>query len=458
MIRSLAALTALAILQPGLAASQWKAPPSDSLRPMLADRIAKGGSAGLVLGVVEGGAARIVASGPRGGAGSAAIDGKTVFEIGSVSKVFTTILLAEMVGRGEVALEDPVQKLLPAGVTVPSRNGKVITLLDLATASSGLPRMPTDFKPADPANPYADYTVAKMYAFISSQTLPRDPGAIYEYSNLGMGLLGQALAERAGKPYEQLVTERILQPLGMSDTRISLTGELKARLAQGHDGDLEPAGNWDIPGMAGAGAWRSTASDMLRFLAACINPPADRLGEAIRLSIGSRRPAGAPTMTIGLGWHILQRGDRRMVWHNGGTGGYHSFVGFDPVSKSNALVLSNSSADIDDIGRYIIDPTMAMKTLPAPRPVVAVADSVLQLYVGRYELSPGFSIEISRSGSVLSAQATNQPRFRLFASSPARFFLRVVEAEVEFKRDSAGTVTGLVLFQGGRESPGRRLP
>ncbi len=457
MVRTLLGLAAFVTLLPTAAPAQWKAPPPDSIRTILTDRIAKGRSSGLAIGVVEGRSPRIIAVGRRGATGSPAIDGKTVFEIGSVSKVFTTVLLAEMVGRGEVKLEDPVQQHLPVGVRVPSRNGKAITLLDLATASSGLPSVP-EGEPTDPSNPYADFTVAKLYSFLSTFTLPRDPGASYEYSNLGMGLLGQALAERAGKSYEQLVTDRILEPLGMSDTRITLTRDLALRLAQGHDADLQPVRNWDIPGLAGAGAWRSTASDMLRFLAACIDPPKGPLGEAIILSIGSRRPAGIPALSIGLGWHILQRGDRRIVWHNGETGGYHSFLGFDPVSKSNALVLSSSSGDIDDVGFHVIDGTSPLQPLSAPRSVVSVAEVVLQQYVGRYELAPGFSIEITRVGAALSAQATGQPKFRLYAASPIRFFLKVVVAEVEFKKDSAGKVSGLVLFQNGRETPGRRLP
>ncbi len=166
MNRSLRVIALAVILLPGFGQVQWNAPPSDSLRRILSDRIAKGGSTGLALGVIEAGQPRVIAVGPRGAAGSPAIDDKTVFEIGSISKVITNILLAEMVGRGEVALEDPVQKHVPAGVKIPARNGKEITLLDLATASSGLPRMPTDFTPADPSNPYADYTVEKMYAFV----------------------------------------------------------------------------------------------------------------------------------------------------------------------------------------------------------------------------------------------------------------------------------------------------
>ena len=117
-------------------------------------------------------------------------DGDTVFEIGSITKVFTSLILADMVERGEVKLDDPVSKFLPASVTVPSRNGRQITLLDISMQISGLPRMPNNMKPADPENPYADYDPAKLYEFLSGYTLQRDIGEKYEYSNLAVGLLG----------------------------------------------------------------------------------------------------------------------------------------------------------------------------------------------------------------------------------------------------------------------------
>ena len=125
------------------------------------------------------------------------LDGNTVFEIGSISKVFTALVLADMVRKGELALEDPVAKYLPDTVKVPARNGRQITLLDLATQSSGLPRMPTNFTPKDPANPYADYTIRQLYDFLSGYQLPRDPGERYEYSNLG--LLYWATRWRSGR-------------------------------------------------------------------------------------------------------------------------------------------------------------------------------------------------------------------------------------------------------------------
>ena len=166
---------------------------------------------------------------------SVALGGNTVFEIGSITKTFSTALLADMVARGEVKLDDPVAKYLPSTVKVPGRGRKQITLYDLATHASELPRLPANLHPADMSNPYADYTVDQMYQSVSAYELERDIGAEYEYSNLGSGLLGHALARRLGKTWEEAVTERILEPLGMTDTRITLTADMRRRLAIGHN-------------------------------------------------------------------------------------------------------------------------------------------------------------------------------------------------------------------------------
>jgi len=137
------------------------------------------------------------------------LNGDTIFEIGSISKVFTSLLLADMVNRKEVALDDPAAKYLPEHVRMPERSGKAITLLDLSTHRSGLPRVPGNLNPKDPTNPYADYSVDDLYQFLSGYTLPRDPGSEVEYSNLGGGLLGHILAHRAGTDYESLIRSRI---------------------------------------------------------------------------------------------------------------------------------------------------------------------------------------------------------------------------------------------------------
>lgn len=313
------------------------------------------GKAGVVVGLLEpDGSTRVLT------AADVPYDGHTLFEIGSITKVFTGILLAEMVERREVGLEDPVQDLLPEGTAVPSRNGKQIRLVDLATHSSGLPRMPDNFAPADPRNPYADYTVERLYAFLGGHQLTRDIGERTEYSNLGAGLLGHALARRAGTSYEQLVTERILAPLGMTSTRVVLRQEDRDRLAPGHSPGGREVPNWDLDALAGAGALRSSVNDMLTFAAANLRPPEGVLGRAIRASHVPRAAMTARAKS-GLLWGIhTSRFGRTYLWHDGGTAGYRSFIGLDPERQIAVIVLSNRANDVDRIGMHLLDPRTAV--------------------------------------------------------------------------------------------------
>jgi CubicO group peptidase (beta-lactamase class C family) len=432
-------------------------PPADSVVKRIIDaRVAAEGSTGMVVGVIDAGKPRFIATGTRGAAGSAPLDQKTLFEIGSISKVFTTTLLAHMVLSGEVHLDDPAHQFLPVGVTLPSRDGKVITLLDLATATSGLPRMPT-MTPRDPENPYADFDAKQLYAFLNGLELSRAPGAAYEYSNLGMGLLGHLLALKAGKPYEQLVTERILRPLGMHETSLVVPEARRSRLAQGHNRELAAVKNWDFDVLAGAGGWRSTPEDMARFLQAQLTPPANLLGRAMKLAATTQRPTGIKDVSIGLGWHIIDRNGQQIVFHNGENSGYHAWLGFNRAAGSNALILAGSAHDIDDIGLNLVDSTIPRRDPAPPRATVVVSEAVMQEYVGTYELAPTFSITVTREGSKLYLQATNQQRFRVYPASPTRWFVKEIAAEVGFERDAGGKVDCLILYQGGRETPGRKV-
>src|SRR5262245_44928996 len=201
--------------------------PSDTeIRKILSDRIgAENAGLAMVVGVIDANGRRVISYGSLAKENNRRPDGDTVFEIGSMTKVFTSLVLVEMARRGEVAVDDPVSKYLPASVKLPDRNGQKITLADLSTHRSGLPRMPSNFNPKDASNPYVDYTVQQLYDFLSGYKLGRDIGVQYEYSNLGAGLLGQALALRAGMSYESLVRARICDPLSMSDTRMTLSPE-----------------------------------------------------------------------------------------------------------------------------------------------------------------------------------------------------------------------------------------
>ena len=427
-------------------------PTDNEIREILKNRIdvAKKG-VGIVVGLVDEKGIRIISYGKPSLKSDQTVNGDTVFEIGSVTKVFTATLLADMVERGEVSLNDPISKYLPKSVKTPTRNGKEITLLDLSTQTSGLPRLPGNFAPKDIQNPYADYSVEQMYAFLSSYTLTRDIGSQYEYSNLGVGLLGHLLTLRAGKDYETLVRTRICQPLKMDSTRVKLTPEMQARLATGHNPALLPVPNWDLPTLAGAGALRSTVNDMLKFVAANLGLNKSPLLAAMQMTHQSRHDTETPDLEIGLNWHILKKFDTVIVWHNGGTGGYHSFIGFDPKARKGVVVLSNSTNDIDDIGRHLLESQYPLAKVEAPKEYKAIKleAKILDAYVGDYQLAPNFVITISREGDQFFAQATGQGKLELFAETETDFFFKVVDAQVTFVKGDKGQVTSLVLHQNG---------
>src|SRR5450432_2640273 len=367
----LAALTAppMAHVQP----TRWSVAgasffPSDSaVLAIIRKRVEERRSAGIVVGMLDAdGGTRIVAFGDPG-AGKPPLDGRTVFEIGSISKVFTATVLAELVQEGKVSLDDPAQKYLPGGARMPTHNGKVITLGDLSEQNSGLPRMPTNFHPANSQNPYADYTVAQMYDFLSHYELTRDPGAQFEYSNLGVGLLGHVLSLATGRPYAVLEHERVWDPLRMANTAIDLTPEMRARMAVGHDEHGNVTENWDLPTFAGAGAIRSTAIDMLKFADANLHPERGPLERAMAFAQIVRAPTDNPNASIGLNWFIVHAGSDTIVWHNGGTGGFRTFLGLEPSRKVAVVVMTNSGGEgADDIGMHLLESSLPLVPRAAP--------------------------------------------------------------------------------------------
>ncbi len=436
--------------------------PSDAeIRQILADRV---GSAnlgiGMIAGVIDANGRRVVAYGSLAKNDPRRLGGDTVFEIGSMTKVFTSLILMDMVRRGEVALTDPVSKFLPPGVKVPERNGRQITLADLSTQSSGLPRMPSNFHPADTSNPYADYSVQQMYDFLSGYQLTRDIGSQYEYSNLGVGLLGHALALRAGMSYEALVRSRVCEPLGMAETRITLTPEMKARLAAGHNESLTAVPNWDLPTFAGAGALRSTANDMLTFLAANLGYVKTPLAQDMADEVSIRRPAG-PGMEIAYAWHVQTKDGSSIIWHNGGTGGYRTYMGYDPKARTGVVVLANISTaeGPDDIGRHLLNASypLAKVAPPVEHKEITLDHQVFDRYAGTYQLDTYTLMTVSRDGDHFYSQLTGQPKVEMFAENDHDFFLKVVDAQFHFDVDAQGAATQVTLHQGGRDMPAKRL-
>ncbi|HEY5006841.1 MAG TPA: serine hydrolase, partial [Caulobacteraceae bacterium] len=444
--------------------TNWTLPSDAEIRRLLVERIdLQHQGVGIVIGVIGPYGRRIVAYGRSDQPGGRPLDGDTEFEIGSITKVFTALALADMVRDGEVKLDDPVAKFLPPEVHMPERNGKAITLVDLATHTSGLPRLPLDMAPKDPANPYADYTMDQLYRFLSGYQLVRDPGSTWAYSNLGFGLLGDALADLAGTDYQTLVKQRVLTPLGMASTTIMLTPDEAARMAVGHDSNLRPVENWDLPALAGAGALRSTANDLLSFVAANLDDPAPPLKADMALLLSVQRPTGTPNLSQALGWELLSTPAGEIIQHGGGTGGFHTLIAFNRRTREGVVVLTNAETVMgaDDIGLHILTGA-PVATLPPPAPppperhAIALAPEALQRLVGRYQLAPEIFVTITRDGDHLFAQLTGQNANEVFPESPRDFFWKVVDAQLTFL--PGDHAPGLVLHQGGRDIPATRVP
>jgi D-alanyl-D-alanine-carboxypeptidase/D-alanyl-D-alanine-endopeptidase len=445
------ALLWLVALNAGTPAAQQS--DSASMAQTLSRWVSEHRAAGMAVGVLDRGH-RMVAVAGNARAGSARIDDATDFEIGSITKVFTGTLLANMVLHHEVALDDPVAKYLP-GWTIPSYQGHAITLLDLATQSSGLPRLP-DLHPANVDDPYADFDAAALQHFLAGYALTRAPGAQYEYSNLGVGLLGFVLARRLGVSYQRAIAQRVLIPLGMSHS--SITGGLGTSLvAEGHTTAFDVTPPWHFDALQGAGALHATLADLLRFVAAVLDTTQGPLQHEMAFATRPRRSIGGAD-SIGLAWHFAYGDSVQLVWHNGGTGGFRSWLSVDRRRQRAVVALSNdASAPLDAIGRAL-QMGQPLPDPPVQRAAVALAPTVRARVVGRYQLAPEFFIEISETDGALFEQATGQRKLPIFAASDSIFFLRAVDAELRFQSDSAGKVTGVVLRQNGRDQPARRVP
>jgi serine-type D-Ala-D-Ala carboxypeptidase/endopeptidase len=282
-----------------------------------------------------------------------------VYEIGSVTKVFTGLLLADRVKAGVVKLDDPVQKHLPDGWTMPRRDDRDITLLHLATHTSGLPRLPHGFLGIaikHPDDPFARFDEAALKKGLPDTKIQHAIGARHEYSNLGAGLLGYALAHASkAESYEALLADRVLKPLDMADTGISLNDSQKKRLVRGHDTKGKKQPNWDFATCGACGALRSTAGDLLKFVRANAEPTGP-LKDALVMAQQNWRDIRPGDEEYGLSW-VRYPGKKKAppaIWHNGQTGGYHSFVGFLPGRGGVAVLCNVATFAVDDVGFAVL--------------------------------------------------------------------------------------------------------
>ncbi len=327
---------------------------ADGIKAFLRDNFRQT-NACMVIGLADQRGNKIFGAGKLGNGTDREVNGDTVFFIGSVSKTFTALLLQDAVERGEMKLDDPVAKYLPTSIKMPTHGGKEITLLDLATHAAGFPGNPDNMTGANGKEQYETYTFEKMYAFLSGYTLSRDPGTEFEYSNVGMALLGHVIALKEVTNFESLVVNRICRPLHMESTCIALAPELKARLAMGHDDSGKPSPPWKLQAYSPAGDIHSTANDLLKYVSAHAGLAPSRLvslmekTHVVRFK-DSRGLSGMPGFGVfgrtGMDWvdrGAYQPPGMELLGHAGGAGSYHAWVGFDKTQRRGVVVLTTAN-------------------------------------------------------------------------------------------------------------------
>jgi serine-type D-Ala-D-Ala carboxypeptidase/endopeptidase len=426
--------------------------------PLVENRVVDGLSVGYIEGKHQG----IVHLGSSSRAGKHA-DDLTVYEIGSISKVFTGLMLADAVVRGEMDLNAAANVANPAGIRLPSRDGRSIKWIDLSTDRAGLPRIPGNLPLTDLTNPYRDYDSKKAAAFLNQYKLPRRPGDSQEYSNLGASVLGYLVAQKAAKSYQQLLRERIAEPLRMTDCTVSLSSDQRKRLATPHDKFGSATPPWTFSDLPGAGGIHATMRDMMRFAKAQLTPPTGKLGDAIELAWKQQCDADASGPAMGLDWMIA--GDRQTRWHNGQTGGSHSAIFINRELNCAVVVLCNTAAfEVDQLAIQLVKKAAGQEVKPEPGDTSdhdsdkLAIDAKLRLrLVGRYQLAPTFIFTVSDHDGHLMVGITNQATQEVFPDSPTRWSYRGVAATLEFKLTKTGPAKSLILHQNGIKQTARRL-
>lgn len=313
------------------------------VKNFILDQIVNKSKAAIVIGFVDPNGTRIFSFGNMSTAHNVPVNQSTLFNIASIAKTFTTLLLADMVKQGLVNLTDPIEKYLPTSVKVPQFNGQKITLEDLATHTSGLPANPSNSLDNN-GELKSNYSAAQLYQALSNTTLSRAPGSQFEYSNFGMGLLGHILSKVAGISYEQLVKDRILDVLGMNDTKIALSqNEINDRLPVGHRGGKELVTPPVPTVLAGAGAYHSTAADLLKYVSANLGLIHTQLDDAMQLQHLIRHPMPIvdPNYShyVGMDWMIITDFGSETIYHSGDRTGWNAFAGFNPTKQIGIVAM-----------------------------------------------------------------------------------------------------------------------
>ena len=471
-----AAFAAFAITFAGKWVCAQARPTDAAIKAILAQRVDVDKQAvGLAAVIVEGDKVRIVTHGALGLGNAEPITPDTLFEIGSITKTFTALLLADMVVKNEVKLDDPVEKWLPQGargLKLRDHTGAPIRLVDLATHRSGLPRLPDNMPNGTRGDPYVDYREQQLLVYLKDrETLVESDGGkttkkrdeAYAYSNLGYGVLGYVLARAADMPYADLLQKRVLTPLGLTSTYLDIPrGEL-ARFSNPHyldrnDGTLKRNKHWRFDVIAPAGVLIMSARDMGRYAQAASGAIDTPLKAAFVLAQKRYGDGMAPMNPQGLAWTLAPLNGRTVVNHDGMTGGFASSLWVDPERKSAVAILANANQPVTDIALHLTEPAIPLKNLAAMREIAVPVDAkTMAQYVGTYRLQTNFDVTIRLRDGKLYAQATGQGEFELFGKSDSTFFARITPLEIVFEDVKDGKAMRFQITQGGSTRPAPRV-
>ena len=370
-------------------------------------------------------------------------DQHTLYEIGSITKSFTGLLLAKLAVQDSLNLSAAVNEFLPDSINLTDKKGNAVTLKSLATHSSGLPRLPSNLDLTNQLNPYQHYDQNKMYSFLSHHT-PRTVGQHFVYSNLGFGLLGDVLSTYKQTPYRSLLREQILKPLGLKHTYFEVPSTQKPHMAKGYMG-TQQVPLWTFKVIDAAGGLKASIADLQLYGKHFIDTTTFNTYDAKATRSYFTDEQGNH---YGLGWFIDQDG---MIFHGGGTGGFRTFIAIDLKAHRVISVMTNSgSSSIEDLAQYLINPVMY--PLKIDKKEVPTTVEQLESYQGNYiNDGLGLNYNIVLKDNHLHAKLNQQPEFPIYYQGGESFIYKVIKAEVIFERDENNTVVGLLLNQNGQE-------
>ncbi|MDA0789890.1 MAG: serine hydrolase [Proteobacteria bacterium] len=431
-VRAVALMLVSCLLAPAMAAANdgpW------SMSMAYADRLKSVAGDGVCIAIAvvkEGNLERYVAGGCDSGA---------MYQIGNLTEVFTGLLLADAIARGEVTLETPIFDLLPDAAGM----NRAVTMVHLATHFSGLPYLPDNIRMLN-SDPFRNYDDRSLLSFLRRHQSNYAPGERFLYSSLGMGLLGYLLEQASGLEYGDLIEQRVSLPLGLTATMVNTVQARQGLVLQGHSNVFTPVSVWRFEVLAGAGALYSSLDDLVLLVQASLAAPQGALGQSLALTQKVQRQVLGKESGVGLGWLVSGLESPR-YWHAGSTGGFKSFLGFDPMKDLGVVVLANAQiSEVNELGSYLLGMTASL-------PEIATEDLIgpHRDLVGRYRFASDHVFRVTSDGTSLFGQSPNQTRLELTPSSQDRFQVKGSDVFVEFDRNFVGQVIQLKLLEDRRK-------